>query len=1293
MVRLLALLLFAACFSLSTDSYAQSIYRFNNFSIDQGLSQSTALFVLQDSQNSIWVGTQDGLNRFDGKVFEVISTNNTPGLASNYIHAGIQDNKGNLWFGTGNGLTFFNAEMDRFETFRPFDESFSVEDLALDQHGDIWLVTSNLGVWKYEVKKNRFLNKTNVFTTRLGRKIFISQNGHVILSSEEPRLQVYKESSGQFVKIDFTPKYPNLPVRVNYLTQVADNIIYLGTNQGIYLLNLRNFRATPAFGNIDETMGRIDVTGIEFGLKEEIYVSTSNDGLLTIQPNGHVVQVVKDEFQRNSLINNEINHLFKDHFDNIWLATARGVSSFHPTYQGILGISKSWDLEHGLPSDNVWSIAENKKGNFLYIGTNNGISKFDRQRRSFVHFNKEIDGKPFDNLVLDIEWRSDSLLLVGSDDGFFQLNIKGNEGKYTRIDFIPEDIQLVHNRVYRFQKYGLDQYFLATSGGVLFIDFRKKSYQSFVHNPKNKTNTIQPGACRLVYKDLDGRILFATSSGGLSQLVLTDRGFEIQPMKVNKQLLNLSKSYITSIVQEDKHTYYLGTGGDGVIVWNSKSNSFQLLDGKRGLPNNVVYAMLKDDFNNIWISTNQGLSQYNLATKRFSNYKEVHGLLSREFNLGAALKSVQGQVFFGGINGLNYFNPSTLMNFDTKLDVILNKLLVNQRVVLPDDDSGILNRAFSKVSELDLKYDQRSFTIRFQVANLTFPELINYKYQLVGSGEKEFEIGTSNEIRFNSLQPGEYTLKIYARYGQGEWISKPRVLYITIHAPYWMTWWFWTIVVFILVGIVRLIIRNRVKQIKIAQVRLEMKIAERTYEIRQQNIQIEQQKKELENKSRLLAIEKEKSERLLRNVIPDSMADELLEKGKASARAFKVVSVMFTDFVGFTHVADQMDPSKLVQYLDVFFKKFDEIIIENNLEKIKTIGDAYMCAGGVPVRNNTNPIDACLAGLQIQHFMEQFNSEAKEKGEVEWLLRLGINTGEVTAGVIGTNRLAYDVWGSTVNRAQRMEMMGKPGKVTITSSTYQFIEPYFECTYMGEVPSKAKGFIPMYQVERIKPELSINGEGIYPNERFRKVFYLYNYSKINYNKAERYILKLLEEKLDDKLHYHGIDHTRDVVQAVERLALSENVTDEGLFLLKTAASYHDAGFVEQYDKNEPIGVRLASEILPRYGYTPEHIETVKELIFATTVPHQPKNQLEEIICDADLDYLGRDDFHEISDRLRLELREHGKIKSDREWDHIQVKFFKLHKYFTKTAKETRDWKKAENLKEILARIEKDDYKD
>ena len=170
------------------------------------------------------------------------------------------------------------------------------------------------------------------------------------------------------------------------------------------------------------------------------------------------------------------------------------------------------------------------------------------------------------------------------------------------------------------------------------------------------------------------------------------------------------------------------------------------------------------------------------------------------------------------------------------------------------------------------------------------------------------------------------------------------------------------------------------------------------------------------------------------------------------------------------------------------------------------------------------------------------------------------------------------------------------------------------------------------------------------------------------------------------LCYHNVSHTKDVLSAVERIALAENITNEGLFLLKSAAICHDVGFLERYEENEEISARFAQQTLPKYGYKEKHIKKIKELIFVTSIPQTPKTTLEKIICDADLDYLGRDDFEEVSSRLRDELKIVGKIKTNKEWDEIQVRFLKAHKYYTQTAKKTRDKKKKENLEKIINRL-------
>jgi predicted metal-dependent HD superfamily phosphohydrolase len=308
-----------------------------------------------------------------------------------------------------------------------------------------------------------------------------------------------------------------------------------------------------------------------------------------------------------------------------------------------------------------------------------------------------------------------------------------------------------------------------------------------------------------------------------------------------------------------------------------------------------------------------------------------------------------------------------------------------------------------------------------------------------------------------------------------------------------------------------------------------------------------------------------------------------------------------------------------------------------------------------------------------------------------WEIRLGINTGPVTAGIIGSLKMAYDVWGSAVNQAQRMEMLGQAGAVTISEATFKLVEPYFECVHRGKAQMKSKVILDMYEVLRIKPELSLNGEGLKPNDLFYEIVGLHHYSSIKYYTAENELIQLLAQELPQDLSYHTLAHTKDVVKAVERIALLEGVRDEGLFLLKSAALFHDAGFVKQYEHNEPIGAAMAEAMLPKYGYNEQHIKTIKELIYVTQIPHKPVNKLQEIMCDADLDYLGTDTFEETANKLKIELMAKGKIHSDREWDQMQITFLKQHKYFTQTAILTREKKKKEHLKVIKQRFDANEY--
>ena len=214
-----------------------------------------------------------------------------------------------------------------------------------------------------------------------------------------------------------------------------------------------------------------------------------------------------------------------------------------------------------------------------------------------------------------------------------------------------------------------------------------------------------------------------------------------------------------------------------------------------------------------------------------------------------------------------------------------------------------------------------------------------------------------------------------------------------------------------------------------------------------------------------LEIEKEKSERLLYNILPEEVAQELRAKGDVDAKYFEQVTVMFTDFKGFTQLSEQLSPAELLEELNICFREFDHIITKNNIEKIKTIGDAYMCAGGLPVSNTTHATDVVKAALEISRFMHEHLLKRKMENKPLFEIRIGINSGPVVAGIVGVKKFAFDIWGDTVNIASRMESSGETGKVNISKTTYELVKNEFNCTHRGKIYAKNKGEIDMYFVE------------------------------------------------------------------------------------------------------------------------------------------------------------------------------------------------------------------------------------
>lgn len=266
------------------------------------------------------------------------------------------------------------------------------------------------------------------------------------------------------------------------------------------------------------------------------------------------------------------------------------------------------------------------------------------------------------------------------------------------------------------------------------------------------------------------------------------------------------------------------------------------------------------------------------------------------------------------------------------------------------------------------------------------------------------------------------------------------------------------------------------RDIVLAREEAQKKVIEATKEkeqiVREQNILLEQKVTErteaLNATLQTVVLERKKSDDLLLNILPSITAIELKENGAAKPQTYESVSVLFTDFKNFTTLSENIAPEKLVDNLNQYFSEFDQIVQKHNLEKIKTVGDAYMAAGGLPVPNATHAKDTILAALEIQAFIQKWKKYQIEHKELVWDLRIGIHTGKVVSGVVGKHKFSYDIWGDTVNIASRMESNGQPGKINISATTFDLVQTHFHCTPRGKMEVKGKGKMDMYFVDSVK---------------------------------------------------------------------------------------------------------------------------------------------------------------------------------------------------------------------------------
>lgn len=781
--------------------------KFKHFSLTEGLSQSSVLCMLQDKKGFLWFGTRDGLNKYDGHEFKTYRYNpqDTNSLSNSYIRSLFEDENGNLWVGTINGLNKFIPDEEQFKRFRQtdIDNSISTNEIwAITSQGDGYLwVGTNFGLKKFNVQKGvatHFLEQNSTFkeiSKNPIRSILIAKDGNVWICNTDnidvfcPKTQKYQHYAypqGSFKerKLKYAP----------VLYEDRDDNLWLGYLNGLLLFN----KALNVFEpyNIESTgISKItdEVRSIHQDYLGNIWVGTY-EGLYVIKSDkSSISHHIHDENERNSLSHNSIYKIFEDSKGDIWIGTYAG---------GVNYYDRNFDLfKHYVAGTNnsklnykvVSSIVEDPNRNLWIATEGGGINFLNRSTGQFdyiTHDEKNPNSLSADNVKSMIRTQNGDFWIGTHDNGLNFLNPDIRPYTFKKYKYIPNDTSsLSNNRVISlFEDYRKNIWIGTSGGGLNILDVSTQSIKR-LDDPFNHIGKIVNNISKTSSKDT----LLIGGDRGLVKINV--KTHQIVPVKYIERE-QYSTSAVLCAYEDTLQNIWIATEGNGLYYYHYDSKKSIRYGMQDGMPNEVIYSILPDDFNNIWLSTNKGLSRLNLSTYQFKNFDVSDGLLSNEFNYRAFLKLKNGNLMFGGISGIDFFNPDNIEENSFVPPVSVTSILVNNKPFLPKNNAN---------KEITLKHSQNVFSFSFVALSYSQPNKNQYAYKLEGFDTDWNYIGNKKSATYTNLESGEYLFKVKASNNDGLWNEIGEAVVVNILPPPWKTWWAYLIYSIVLVIILLLI--------------------------------------------------------------------------------------------------------------------------------------------------------------------------------------------------------------------------------------------------------------------------------------------------------------------------------------------------------------------------------------------------------------------------------------------------------------------------------------------------------
>jgi len=811
--------MFIACFCFVTiDLFAQLFtnkkpypYKklsFEALTIDDGLSQGMINCITQDRFGFMWFATKDGLNRYDGYHFVVYrhDANDKNSLADNFTTCVFEDSKGRLWIGTASqGVDLFDRATETFTHFKYNDKDTNsifgnqIEAITETKQHVIFITTTR-GLCFLNEKKNKngktdfsFVTVNKSFT-----KAYPGDNGTVWITPADNKLYcLSRDQKNRFLSKEISFKNSAQDTERPYMVQ---SIIQDTALDVLYFIKYN------AIIKYDEKTGHYeDISRNKFQIGYVTKTAVYSNGIIWIPDDSRLLifdlqnkttSCIKADDPKYELMLNSTNCIYEDRSGNIWVGTSG---------YGLLKYNALADKFHHTDNMSISWMHEGNNGNILIIKRGNMVWVFDKKTQSYIKnfydaasmASGKFDGGSIESVLQD----KDGSYWIGKQ------NLSRYDDATKKLESPP------FNKTFVFPIYDDNDGIIWMGTDNSFCSYNKKTKQ-FTHYPYPVHTDNQPYRfIEAIYRQNDSVFWLGTLNGlfRFSKNKGEWKQFKNNPSDTSSLSYDLVFSLCVDPFRPDKYLW-IGTSGGGFNRFDFATQKFLRYSTKDGLPNDVVYGILSDDAGNLWMSTNKGLSKFNISTKTFQNYEPKDGLQSNEFNRYAFCKTSDGTLFFGGVNGFNYFNPSELSNNTILPNVVITDFKIGNKPVTIHSKENLLQKPIYLTDEITLKYKYNMISFDFAAMDFSQPGKNLYQYKLDGFDKDWIQSGTQNSATYTNLDPGTYTFRAKGSNSDGVWNETGTSVELVILPPWYMAWWFRTLLSIAIIALVYVFYRYRLQQ-------------------------------------------------------------------------------------------------------------------------------------------------------------------------------------------------------------------------------------------------------------------------------------------------------------------------------------------------------------------------------------------------------------------------------------------------------------------------------------------------